>query len=141
MRFAVVDVEVERAVGREKLPGACQAGLEEGEVVVERVVVAERAQQLRAVAPAPESDSLPAVVGGNRKRPPRLRAPCVEGRIQVGEVETARRQPLEHGGVLPGDHQVVVEGDLLSGRLDSHEAGKLAMSPVGATNVELWTFR
>ena len=54
VRLAVVDVEVQRSVRREQLARARQARLEEAQVVGERVVVAERSQQLGAVAPAAE---------------------------------------------------------------------------------------
>ena len=43
MRLAVVQVQVQRAVRREQLAHAPQARLEKGRVVLEGVVVAERA--------------------------------------------------------------------------------------------------
>jgi hypothetical protein len=78
MGLAVVDVEVERPVRGQQLADAGQARLQEAEVVAERVVVTQRAQQFGPVAPAPEADPFAAGVVGRGQRPPRLSAAGVE---------------------------------------------------------------
>ena len=66
VRLAVVDVEVQRPVRGQQLARARQPRLQERQVVGERVVVAERLQQPRPVAPAAEADTVAGAVG----RPP-----------------------------------------------------------------------
>jgi hypothetical protein len=60
VRLAIVDVEVERPVGRQQLARPGQAGLQEPEIVAERVVVGKRAQEPRLVPPPAEADPRPA---------------------------------------------------------------------------------
>ena len=59
VRLAVVDVEVQRAVRGQQLSRARAAAAPESQVVVELVVVAERLQQRRPVAPPAETDARP----------------------------------------------------------------------------------
>ena len=87
--LAVVEVDVEGSVSGEQPPRLAQARLEEAEVVVEGVVVGERAEQACGVAVPAEAGSvaLAFVRAGDGQSPPLLRAPCVEGRVDVDEVE------------------------------------------------------
>ena len=84
-----------------------QAGLEEREVVGERVVVGERLQQPRAVAPAAEPDAIARRVGGHRERRARLCAPGVERRVDVDQVERAGGSRDRAGSVVTADHEVI----------------------------------
>ena len=58
VRLAVVDVEVQRAVGREQPADLAQPRLEEAEVVVERVAVGGLLEQPRRVAAAAEAGAV-----------------------------------------------------------------------------------
>ena len=91
VRLAVVDVEVQRALGREQPAHLAQARLEEAEVVVERVAVGGLLQQPRRVAAAAEAGPVAVGVGDRRERPPRLRPPGVERRVEVGHRDRRRR--------------------------------------------------
>ena len=100
----------------EQFAHALQARLEEPEVVPERVVVAERPQQLRAITAAAEPAPAGAGVLGHGERPASLRPAGVERRIDVGEVEDARRQRLQRGQIVAHEDEVVVQrGDLRDG--------------------------
>ena len=77
VRLAVVDVEVQRAVGREQAADLAQARLEEREVVVERVAVGGLLQQPARVPPPAEAGPVAVRVRRRGQRPPRLvAAPC-----------------------------------------------------------------
>jgi len=104
VRLAVVDVEVQRPLGREQPPHLAQPRLEEAEVVVELVAVGRLAQQPRRVAPAAEADAVPAGVGDGPQRPARLRAAGVERRVEVGHRDARVRLGAQ-------ERQVVAEQD------------------------------
>ena len=67
VRLAVVDVEVQRAVGREQPADLCEARREEAEVVVERVAVGGLLEQARRVAAAAEARPVAVRVGGRSR--------------------------------------------------------------------------
>jgi hypothetical protein len=125
--LARVEVDVERAVRREHAPGVGQARGEEGDVVVERVGVGERAELVGAVAAAREAGAVAVDVGDDLQRAPPLHAPGVERRIDVDDVEGVVGQAREDGEVVAVDEEVVVERDAgreVGGGGDAHGAGR-----------------
>jgi len=119
--LAVVDVEVQGAVGRHQLTSPNQPRLEEREVVGEGIVIAQRLEQARAVAPASESNPGCARIGDDRDRVPGLCVAGVERRIHVHDVEARVGQAAHRVLVVPGQHEIVVEYELLIGGLDPHD--------------------
>jgi len=118
--LAVVDVEVQRALRSEQVARAGEPGREKREVVAELVVVAERAQQRRAVTTALKPDPVAVGVGGHGERVPGLGPPCVERGVHVHEIERAVRQGRHHRCVIADDHEVIVEARRLVGGLQAH---------------------
>src|SRR3954452_13669685 len=80
VRFARVEVDVERAVGGERAPDLRQARHEEAEVVVVRVAELHRAERLAAVTPAGEAGALALGVGHHAQAFAALRSARVERR-------------------------------------------------------------
>ena len=106
MGLAVVDVEVERALGAQQPVGLLEPGRQEREVVLEPVAVAGAVQQRRAVAPALEAGALARRVAERLQRPTLLELAGVEGRVDVDQLEG-----------LPGEAtqqlEVLAEQDLI----------------------------
>ena len=114
MHFAVVDVEVQRAVRLEHAAGLDQARFEEGQVIVEDVGVGFGADLDRLIAAARQTRC------GPRRRLPsahgldlraRLGLAGVEGRVDVDEIDRRGRERLEDG-------EVVGEVDAVGGHKD-----------------------
>jgi len=120
MGLAVIDVEVQGPVVGEQLPCPSQPWLQEAEIVAELVVVAQLRQQPRAVAAPPEAGSLALGVGGDRQRPPALRAPRVEGRIHVDEVKCPGRERFQHTEVVAVDDEVGIQLQRFACGLHAH---------------------
>ncbi len=120
MRLAVIDVEVEGAVGGEQVSGLSQARLEEAQVVREIVLVAQAPQQLGPVTPPLEADPVAIRIGYGAERAPGLSPARVEGRVHVNEVEAALRETGQRQGVIAGDQEIVVEHDRFARGMDAH---------------------
>ena len=110
--------------GREQLARATQTRLQEREVVAEGVVVAEALQQPARVAMPAEAGarawSFGILGAAHLELLARLRAARVERRVHVDQVEAGLGQRREHGQVVTGDDQVVVERDGGVCGLDTH---------------------
>ena len=105
MGLAVVEVQVERALGVEQPAGLAQPRLQEAEVVVEAVAVGRALEQLAAVAAAAEPGAV-AVARRDRPQPPaRCVLAGVERRVEVDHPERAVGERRHHG-------QVIAEQDL-----------------------------
>ena len=84
--------------------GLREARLEEGQVVVEAIGIASRAERGGPVALALEADPVALGVTLRPERDPRLAAPGVEGRIDIDQVDAASAERAQ-------DLQVVLEDD------------------------------
>ena len=117
MHLAVVDVEVQAAAGGEQAVGLGQARLEEGQVIVEQVGVAARAELDRPVAAPGEAGPVPGAVLGpySLDLGARLAPARVEGRVDVDEVDGMGRKRLENRKVIAKEYGVGGHGDILLG--------------------------
>src|SRR5262249_12609355 len=85
VHLAIVDVEVERAVGGESTICLAEARLQEGEIVVEAVGIGARAHLHRVVAVSFEADAIAGDAARGLDASVGLGAAGVEGRIDIDE--------------------------------------------------------
>src|SRR5262252_2592454 len=85
VHLAIVDVEVERAVGGESAIGLAEARLQEGEIVVEAVGIGARAHLHRVVAVSLEADAIAEGAAHGLDTGVGLGAAGIERRIDIDE--------------------------------------------------------
>ena len=107
VRLAVVEVKVERAARGEQSAQLANPGLEEAQVVVERVRVRGLAEEPAGVAAALEADAVAGLVGNDLERAPRDRPARVEGRVRVDELEALVREARQNVQVVAEEDEVV----------------------------------
>jgi hypothetical protein len=106
VRFAVVDVQVQRAARSEQSAGLAQQRLQHAEVVLVHVEVGVPRRLDRRVAAALESGAVAVLVpdGGDRATP--LGLSGVERRVDVDQLETGVGQRWQQGRAVAEQHVV-----------------------------------
>jgi len=103
MRLAAVDMEEQRAVGREDAPRFCESRRQEPQVVREIVRPGDAPEDLRAVAPPLEAAPVAVVVTRGAQARTLLRASGVERRVDVDEARAGVRQRAQHLEIVAED--------------------------------------
>ena len=130
MRFAVVDMEEEGARGCEQPVRLPEPGLDEGHVVVERIVPGGGAEADRPVALALEARPVALVVLDRPKPCASLCFAGIERRVDIDEVEAAILQAGEHLQIVA---QVDFELGRCAGRVHSPaRASRPGSAPVAS---------
>src|SRR5665647_2023760 len=103
MRLAAVDMEEQRAVGREDAPRFCESRRQEPQVVREIVRPGGAPEDLRAVAPPLEAGPVAVFITRGAQACALLRASRVERRVDVDEARAGVRQLAQHLEVVAED--------------------------------------
>ncbi len=103
MRLATVDVEEQRAVGREDAPRFCESRREESQVIGEIVRPGGAPEDLGAVAPPLEAGAVAALIARGAQARALLLATGVERRVDVDEARAGVRERAQHLEVVAAD--------------------------------------
>ena len=106
--LAVVDVEVQGAVGAQQTAGVLETWPDVPQVVVEHVVVGGSAKSHSAIPATSEPDPVTVVAAHGRQLLPPLDLAAVERGIDVDQPEGAVREPGKHVRVVGVHHPAVV---------------------------------
>ena len=107
VRLAIVEVEVERAARGEQSAQLPNPGLEEAQIVLERVRVRGLAEEPAGVAAPLEADAVAGLVGNDLERAPRDLPAGVEGRVRIDELEALVREARQDVQVVAEENEVV----------------------------------